>query len=53
METSGKPCREKADAHLLFEIRIETSPRHCEERLRRSNPFFLYAVKWIASLRSQ
>jgi 1,2-phenylacetyl-CoA epoxidase PaaB subunit len=27
--------------------------RHCEEHLRRSNPFFLYAVRWIASLRSQ
>jgi TonB family protein len=27
--------------------------RHCEELLRRSNPFFLYAAKWIASLRSQ
>jgi hypothetical protein len=24
--------------------------RHCEERKRRSNPFFLYAAKWIASL---
>jgi hypothetical protein len=27
--------------------------RHCEEHLRRSNPFFLCAVGWIASLRSQ
>jgi hypothetical protein len=24
--------------------------RHCEERTRGSNPFFLYAAKWIASL---
>jgi hypothetical protein len=23
--------------------------RHCEEHLRRSNPFFLRAVAWIAS----
>jgi hypothetical protein len=27
--------------------------RHCEERLRRSNPVFLSAVGWIASLHSQ
>src|SRR5207237_7431106 len=27
--------------------------RHCEERTRRSNPFFLYAAVWIASLASQ
>jgi len=27
--------------------------RHREERKRRSNPFFLFAVRWIASLRSQ
>jgi hypothetical protein len=29
--------------------------RHCEERLRRSNPAFLWPKKksWIASLRSQ
>jgi hypothetical protein len=27
--------------------------RHCEEHLRRSNPFFLCAARWIASLRSQ
>jgi hypothetical protein len=26
------------------------SQRHCEEPLRRSNPFFHRAVKWIASL---
>jgi hypothetical protein len=26
------------------------SQRHCEEHLRRSNPFFHRAVKWIASL---
>jgi hypothetical protein len=26
--------------------------RHCEEHLRRSNPYFLVAL-WIASLRSQ
>jgi hypothetical protein len=25
-------------------------PRHCEERERRSNPFFLCAARWIASL---
>jgi len=24
--------------------------RHCEERKFRSNPFFLCAAKWIASL---
>ena len=33
MQTSGKPCREKAKARL--------SPRHCEESLRRSNPALL------------
>jgi hypothetical protein len=27
--------------------------RHCEERGGRSNPFFLDAAQWIASLRSQ
>ena len=27
--------------------------RHCEERERRSNPSIRYAVRWIASLRSQ
>src|SRR5258708_16819507 len=27
--------------------------RHCEELLRRSNPLFLCAAAWIASLRSQ
>ena len=27
--------------------------RHCEERLRRSNPSIRYAELWIASLRSQ
>jgi NitT/TauT family transport system ATP-binding protein len=31
---------------------VETSPRHCEELLRRSNPVFL-RCHWIASLRSQ
>ena len=30
MQTSGRPCRENADAYLLFEIRIKMSPRHCE-----------------------
>ena len=25
-------------------------PRHCEERKRRSNPFFLCVARWIASL---
>ena len=33
--TTGKPratsCRENADVYLLFEIRIEMSPRHCEQ----------------------
>src|SRR5258708_38969936 len=27
--------------------------RHCEERKRRSNPFFPRTAGWIASLRSQ
>src|SRR5437773_1908900 len=31
-------------------MRIWMGHRHCEERLRRSNPFFLYAARWIASL---
>ncbi len=34
-------------------VRGPISPRHCEEPLRRSNPFFLCAARWIASLRSQ
>ena len=33
MKTSGKPCRENAKPRLF--------PRHCEEPLRRSNPFLL------------
>jgi hypothetical protein len=37
-QTSGEMRRENA------------SPRHCEEPLRRSNPLFLYAGRWIASL---
>ena len=34
-------------------IGIRLSIRHCEEHLRRSNPFFLCLDRWIASLRSQ
>ena len=33
MKTSGKSCREKVKPRLF--------PRHCEEPLRRSNPFLL------------
>jgi hypothetical protein len=33
MKTSGQSCRENAKPRLF--------PRHCEEPLRRSNPFFL------------
>jgi hypothetical protein len=29
--------------------RVSGERRHCEERKRRSNPFFLYAARWIAS----
>src|SRR5882724_8985373 len=42
LQTSGVSRREIA----------KLRPRHCEERLRRSNPHFL-AARWIASLRSQ
>src|SRR5207248_6131679 len=31
----------------IAEVRVR---RHCEERKRRSNPFFLCAAAWIASL---
>ena len=30
MQTSGVSRRENAAVYLLFEIRIEMSPRHCE-----------------------
>jgi hypothetical protein len=36
-----------------FFLGDQASSRHCEEPLRRSNPYFLCAVRWIASLRSQ
>src|SRR5258708_39539708 len=29
---------------------VEVLPRHCEERSERSNPCFLFAAAWIASL---
>jgi hypothetical protein len=32
---------------------VTLSPRHCEERKRLSNPFYLCSAVWIASLRSQ
>jgi hypothetical protein len=40
MHNSGASCREIEEA----------CQRHCEERMRRSNPFFLCAARWIASL---
>jgi hypothetical protein len=41
-EFSGKPRAQRA-----ARTRTPVHQRHCEERLRRSNPFFLDAVKWI------
>jgi hypothetical protein len=43
--------RGNADVYLLFEIRIEMSPRHCE-RSEAIHSFFALS-QWIASLRSQ
>ena len=37
--------RSAARSRVVFEIRR----RHCEERMRPSNPFFLCAARWIAS----
>ncbi len=41
LQTSGASCRENAEPHPRRCQRIEykTHPRHCEERLRRSNPW--------------
>jgi hypothetical protein len=41
---TGASRRENADLRVVV---------ICEEHLRRSNPCFLYAARWIASLRSQ
>src|SRR5258707_8268106 len=42
LHNSGDPApRERATISVS---------RHCEERKRRSNPFFLCGVRWIASL---
>ena len=40
-QTSGGSRRENADAypHRCLKCESEVSPRHCEERQRRSNPF--------------
>src|ERR1700716_2135624 len=46
-KTSGASCHENAKSCLQLEY------RHCEEHLRRSNPFFLYGVRWFAALHSQ
>jgi hypothetical protein len=40
-------------SHIAVTQRTAARHRHCEEHLRRSNPFFLFAARWIASLRSQ
>src|SRR5258706_16059703 len=40
-KTPGASRRENAKSY---------SPHHCEERSGRSNPFYLRAAKWIASL---
>jgi hypothetical protein len=44
LQTSDASRREIAEVYVKFER------RHCEERKRRSNPFFLCAARWIASL---
>jgi hypothetical protein len=41
--------RSGVSRHGNADVRLDYS-RHCEERKRRSNPFFLCAAKWIASL---
>jgi hypothetical protein len=43
LQDSDASRREIAESY--FAIRR----RHCEERKRRSNPFFLCAARWIAS----
>ena len=40
----------KPRADRAARMQTPVHQRHCEEHLRRSNPFFLDAVKWIASL---
>ena len=60
----GRRCRcfSRSDAEIMSwstassqpkRISANLSARHCEERLRRSNPSIHYAALWIASLRSQ
>src|SRR5258708_21992300 len=48
---SRRESSRKPRAHRAARMRTPVHQRHCEEHLRRSNPFFLDAVKWIASLR--
>jgi hypothetical protein len=48
-QTSGASRRENADVYPLFEIRIETLDPSFLGAKQRSNPFFLYAARWIAS----
>src|SRR5258708_24103673 len=48
---SRRESSRKPRAHRAPRMRTPVHQRHCEEHLRRSNPFFLDAVKWIASLR--
>jgi len=48
----GRQLQEKAGGVTpagLFSLGGRGLIRHCEERLRRSKPFFLRAVRWIAS----
>ena len=60
----GRRCRcfSRSDAEIMSwstassqpkRVSANLSARHCEERLRRSNPSIHYAALWIASLRSQ
>src|SRR5260221_8364897 len=46
---SRRESSRKPRAHRAAGSRTPVHQRHCEEHLRRSNPFFLRATSWIAS----
>src|SRR5258707_14013439 len=47
---SRRESSRKPRAHHAAGLRTPVHQRHCEEHLRRSNPFSLRATSWIASL---
>jgi hypothetical protein len=48
-QNSGEWSREIAKLCLELKLSLELEQRHCEEHLRRSNPFFRFVARWIAS----